>query len=143
MTATRYFLSIALACSFVIPAGATTIFDSGPATNQLGAASRPPGVGQIEIEAADDFLLNSQTMITGGTFTGLLPAGLSLGSVSQVTIEIYRVFPLDSANPPSGRVPTRTNSPSDVAFDDRDSAAGGAMGLSFNGTQLSPAFVVS
>jgi hypothetical protein len=41
-----------------------------------------------------------------------------------VVLEIYRVFPLDSNNPPSGHVPTRLNSPSDVAFASRDSQAG-------------------
>jgi hypothetical protein len=41
-----------------------------------------------------------------------------------VVVEIYRVFPKDSTNPPSGRVPSRTNSPSDVAFADRSSVEG-------------------
>ena len=34
------------------------------------------------------------------------------------------MFPNDSTNPPSGNVPTRVNSPSDVAFDSRDSGSG-------------------
>ena len=34
------------------------------------------------------------------------------------------VFPKDSADPPSGNVPTRNNSPSDIAFAERDDAAG-------------------
>ena len=33
------------------------------------------------------------------------------------------MFPLDSTNSPSGRVPTRDNSPSDVAFQEREGAA--------------------
>jgi hypothetical protein len=41
-----------------------------------------------------------------------------------VVVEIYRVFPNDSTNPPSTNVPTRVNSPSDVAFDSRDSGSG-------------------
>jgi hypothetical protein len=39
-------------------------------------------------------------------------------------VEIYRVFPKDSTDPPSGNVLTRVNSPSDVAFDSRDSSTG-------------------
>lgn len=52
-------------------------------------------------------------------------------------IEIYRIFPKDSTNPPSGHVPTRANSPSDVAFDSRDSVG---STLSFSTTVLSASF---
>lgn len=52
-------------------------------------------------------------------------------------VEIYRVFPEDSASPPSGDVPTRTNSPSDVAFASRDSDAGG---LTFNSVTLAGSY---
>ena len=40
----------------------------------------------------------------------------------DVRIEIYRVFPKDSG-PFDNNVPTRTNSPSDVEFDDRSASA--------------------
>ena len=53
-------------------------------------------------------------------------------------VEIYCVFPLDSTDPPSGNVPTRANSPSDVAFDSRDSAANG---LSFSSNILNNSFM--
>jgi hypothetical protein len=46
-----------------------------------------------------------------------------LTSIQQVVVEIYRVFPLDSVNPPSGHVPTRVNSPSEVDFSSRDSSS--------------------
>jgi hypothetical protein len=84
----------------------------------MAMASRPESSGKIEIEAADDFILNSPTQVTNGLFTGLLVGNSP--TINSVHLEIYRVFPLDSTNPPSGNVPTRVNSPSDVAFDSRD-----------------------
>jgi hypothetical protein len=45
------------------------------------------------------------------------------------------VFPLDSTNPPDGRVPTRTNSPSDVEFASRGTATRDATFVAtFGGT---------
>jgi PEP-CTERM motif len=106
-----------------IPAFSSAIIFSNDNPNGLMAvASNPGSGGTIEREAADDFLLTNQTLITSATFTGLLPAGAALSSISDVTVEIYRVFPLDSGAP-SGNVLTRVNSPSDVAFASRDSAA--------------------
>ena len=91
----------------------------------------------MEIESADDFILAQNTRINKVTFTGLLPSGFT---ISQVRIEIYRVFPKDSVNPPSGNVPTRVNSPSDVAFAERDSSL---SQLSFTTTLLNPSFSVA
>jgi hypothetical protein len=48
---------------------------------------------------------------------------LTQSDVGEVRVEIYRVFPKDSTDPPSGNVLTRVNSPSDVEFDDRDTAS--------------------
>jgi hypothetical protein len=31
---------------------------------------------------------------------GLIPPGVPLSAVSEVVVEVYRVFPLDSTNPP-------------------------------------------
>jgi hypothetical protein len=80
----------------------------------MAMASRPSSAGTIEIEAADDFVLTANTSITSATFTGLLPASSLLSDVTDVRVEIYRVFPKDSTFPPDGVVPTRTNSPSDT-----------------------------
>ena len=92
------------------------------APTRMAAATRVEGSGLIEIEAADDFITTAeQTTITAASFFGLLPFTAIVSNIDQVAVEIYRVFPLDSANPPDGRVPTRTNSPSDVAFDVRSS----------------------
>ena len=104
--------------------------------------------GKFEIELADDFVLTaSQTSINSATFTGLLTGGAT-ASVGQVKVEIYRVFPSDSdvnrtSGPPTFstvNVPTRVNSPSDVAFAERSITAGT---LSVTTTVLSPVFTAS
>jgi hypothetical protein len=115
-------------------------FSTGNPDGKIATGSRPGSPGKLEIESADDFILNQPTFITGGTFTGLLPSGLPLSGISSVDVEIYRVFPKDSTNPPSGAVPTRVNSPSDNAFDSRDSAA---SDLTFMTTLLNPSFTAA
>ena len=116
-------------------------FSTGSPDGRLATASRPDSSGKIEIESADDFLLTNSTQITSATFTGLIPTGASLADIGEVQVEIYRVFPLDSTVPPSGNVPTRNNSPSDVAFDSRSSLAVGE--LSFTPTILNPNFTAA
>jgi hypothetical protein len=98
-------------------------FSTGNTDGKLAAASRPASGGPVAVETADDFPLISQTTITTAVVEGLIPSSESASDVTSVTIEVYRIFPLDSTNPPSGQVPTRVNSPSDVAFDSRDSIA--------------------
>jgi hypothetical protein len=117
-------------------------FTTGAPDGRIAVASRPTnsGLGQIEIEAADDFAVTSEVLISNASFTGLLPAGAPLSSIQQVDVEIYRVFPLDSANPPSGRVPTRVNSPSDVDFDARSTASGG---LSYTAMVVASSFTAA
>jgi hypothetical protein len=117
-------------------------FSTGDPDGKMATASRPASAGKIEIEAADDFVLLKATTITKASFTGLVPSG---ASVQQVVVEIYRVFPKDSdVGRTSGAptfstslVPTRVNSPSDVAVDGRDSGAGN---LSFSTSTLSATF---
>lgn len=122
------------------PASATIFsFSTGSPDGKIGMGSRPPSNGLIEIEAADDFILPLPTIINGATFTGLLPSGSLLTNISQVDVELYRVFPNDSANPPSGHVPTRTNSPSDNAFAFRDSGSN----LTFTAALLNGNFSVA
>ena len=131
-------LVLATAALGIVPAAADPFFFStGNPNGLMATASRPDLPPGAEIESADDFILTKETKITSATFTGLLPAG---ASVSQVVVEIYRVFPLDSTNPPDGKVPTRTNSPSDVEFDDRDTASGN---LTFSTSILSNSFTAS
>ena len=97
------------------PAGAATFFFStGNPDGRLGALSRRPSPGKVETETADDFILTQSTIITRATVTGLVPTGTPLGNISNVEVELYHIFPLDSVDPPSGHVVTRVNSPSDV-----------------------------
>jgi len=112
--------------AWVGPVGATPFFfSSGNPDGLMASGSRPSSAGKIEIETGDDFVVGGGTLkLTSATFQGLLPVGSQLSNISQVVVEIYRVFPNDSTNPPSGNVPTRVNSPSDVAFDSRDSGSG-------------------
>ena len=103
-------------------AGPSFTFSTGNADGLMGMASRPSGAGGIEIEAADDFILAQQTRITNASFYGLLPSGVTAADVAGIRLEIYKVFPGDSNDPPSGRVPTRVNSPADVALSERQGA---------------------
>ena len=115
----------ALLAAMALPASAAPFFFStGTQDGLMASATRPDAGGKIEIEAADDFILSSETRINSAVFTGLLTGGASAVNIGQVVAEIYRVFPKDSTNPPSGHVPTRVNSPSDVAFDSRESGGG-------------------
>ena len=118
------------------------LFNTGNVNGLMAAATRPSSAGKFEIEAGDDFILSSQTKLNSATFTGLIPTG---ASVSSVTVEIYRVFPADSdvgrtSGPPTfstPQVPTRVNSPSDVAFISKSS---GPSELSFSTSILSANF---
>jgi hypothetical protein len=120
-------------------------FSTGNPDGLMAAATRPTTTGNFEIEAADDFVLTSTTHIDQATFIGLQSA---IAHPLQVVVEIYRVFPLDSnvsrtSGPPTfstAQVPTRVNSPSDVAFTSRDSALGQ---LTFTTTVLNAVFTVA
>ena len=85
-----------------VPAAADSFsFSTGNPDGKIGTLSRPASAGKIQTETADDFVLSQPTIIDQGTFTGLLPSGAPLSSIVDVEIEIYHVFPKDSA-PPSG-----------------------------------------
>jgi hypothetical protein len=123
-------LGLALAGAPAV-AAPSTFFSTGDPDGKIGVLSRPDAGGVLETETADDFVLKSTHSITSASFTGLLTGGADLGSLGDVVVEIYRVFPQDSdvgrtSGPPlfsTPQVPTRVNSPSDVAFASRDSAA--------------------
>ncbi len=122
----RFAIPLALLGLFpTVSAAAETpfFFSTGDPDGKMATATRPD-TGPFEIELADDFVLTKTTSITSATFTGLLPAAAPLSDIGEVVVEIYRVFPKDSTFPPSGNVPTRVNSPSDVAFDSRASNGG-------------------
>ena len=108
-----------------LPAAAdTSFFSTGDPDGRMATVSRPDTAGKFEIESADDFILTHSTSITDATFTGLLSGGAAIGDIGEVRVEIYRVFPADSDTGRTPNVPTRTNSPSDVALDSRDTASG-------------------
>lgn len=141
MRSSAILASAVLLCAYAVPVKAdTVVVSTGSPDGQIATASQPSSTGKLGIETADDFVLSQDTTITGGTFIGLLPAGVNTSNVVGVTIELYRVFPLDSANPPNGNVPTRTNSPSDTAFDIRSSDF---SNLSFTSSVLNPTFTAS
>ncbi len=104
---------------------ATFSFTPGDPDGKVGASTRPASPGKIETETADDFVLQQTTIINKATIKGLLPTDTDLKKIKDVEVEIYHVFPLDSA-PFSGKVPSRTNSPSDVEIGTatRDANAG-------------------
>ena len=137
-------LSGLLLCLSSAPARATTFFFStGNPDGLLGMASRPASASQGEVEAADDFVVTDPIQINQVTFTGLVPEG---ATIESVRIEIYRVFPEDSdvtrtSGSPTfstSQVPTRVNSPSDVAFAEREGSD-----LSFLSALLQPSFTVA
>jgi len=133
-------LVLAVAPSAAPPAGASPpraphgqpfSFSTGNPDGKIGTASRPGSAGTPvvkEIESADDFVLTEETSLTSATFTGLLVGLVPTSTVQTVVVEIYRVFPKDSdvfrtSGPPTfstAEVPTRVNSPSDVALASRE-----------------------
>jgi hypothetical protein len=132
---------VACVVAGLLPAqAATLLFSTGSPDGKIGTLSMPAGPGQLETETADDFILGQNALISGATFTGLLPTGTPLSSVTGVEVELYHVFPVDSTNPPDGRVVTRVNSPSDNQFLAFDSGLGS---LSFSVSLLNPSFTVA
>jgi hypothetical protein len=134
------------AICWVGPANADTFFFSaGLPDGRMAAASRPSSASISEIETGDDFVLTNPTSITSATFTGLIPVS---ASVQSVTVEIYRVFPLDSdigrtSGPPNfstTNVPTRVNSPGDVQLTSANSTSGA---LTFSTAVLQSTFTAN
>jgi hypothetical protein len=121
------------ALAMPLPAAADSfVFNTGNPDGLMATATRPESPGKFEIETGDDFALTQETLITGAAFTGLIPSGASTSNISNVVVEIYRVFPADSnvgrtSGPPTfstPNVPTRVNSPSDVEVTDRQFSNG-------------------
>jgi hypothetical protein len=132
------FTCFCITVSFIAPAFGSVIYNNLTPNNMMAIASRPDAGGQFEIEAADDFLTTTDTKITSASFTGLIfnPPGVS-STITDIVVEVYRVFPQDSNTARLPNVPTRANSPADVAFDSRDSAA---AGLTFSTSVMSTSF---
>ena len=137
--------TVLLAFTLLASAAAQTISTGNP-DGLMAVGSRPGIAPKIEIEAGDDFILEGGLSLSGlrsvvhGTFTGLLTGGATISNIGVVTVQIYRVFPNDSVNPPSGNVPTRVNSPADNEFDDRSTSK---STLTFSATLLNPTFTAA
>jgi hypothetical protein len=119
-------LALGIGAMLATTAFADNIIYNNLTPNTLMAiASRPGSPGVFEIEAGDDFFLGAQTTtINSASFVGLIvPGSGGTPPISDIVVEIYRVFPLDSNIIRTPNVPTRANSPSDDAFATRDSAA--------------------
>jgi hypothetical protein len=117
-----------------------TIYNNLTPNNSIGVATRPGATGAFEIEGADDFFLSGQTLITSATFVGLIVPGTGgTPTISDIVAEMYRIFPLDSDTVRTPQVPTRTNSPSDIALATRDSGLGQ---LTFSTSMVAPTFTV-
>jgi IPT/TIG domain len=123
-------------------------FSTGAPDGKIATISEPASAhtSKVEYESADDFALDTETRIEKASFTGLLTGGVTPKDVKSVDVEIYRVFPFDSdvgrtSGPPTfstSKVPTRVNSPSDNAFDTRESHQ-----LKFKTLVLSPTFAAA
>src|SRR5581483_1494194 len=122
---TTCFLAFSLGSILIISASGETIYNNLTPNNSIAIATRPEASGTFEIEAGDDFVLGSPAIINSASFVGLIVPGTGGGTpaISEVVAEMYRVFPLDSNTARTPNVPTRMNSPSDVAFASRDSAS--------------------
>jgi PEP-CTERM motif len=116
-----------------------TLFSTGNPDGKIATLSRPAGPGLLETETADDFILGQNAMVSSATFVGLLTGGALVPNVTNIEIELYHVFPVDSA-PPDLRVITRVNSPSDNQFAAFDSALGQ---LSYSATVLNGSFTAA
>jgi hypothetical protein len=96
----------------------TVLYNNDIADGKIATLSRPDAPGISERETADDFLLSSHSLISGGSFTGLLPAG---AKITNVNVEIYGVQTTE-ISPRS--VPTRVNSPTNDAIVEEDIGEG-------------------
>ena len=112
---------------------------TGSPDGKLGALSRPAALDKKETETADDFVLKQTTVLNGATIVGLVNSGTPLANITNVEVEIYRLFPDDSVQPPSGNVPSRANSPSDVEIDSATREAS-KQTLAFNAKLLAVSF---
>ncbi|HEX6834910.1 MAG TPA: hypothetical protein VF132_15340 [Rudaea sp.] len=110
--------------------GGDVSFSTG-SPDGLMAMGADPGT-----QPADDFVLAKQSVLTSATFYILMSVS---AQVSSARVDVFRVFPLDSG-PASGRVPTRVNSPSDVAYVGSTRMSG--TSLNYSTTLIGPSMSV-
>ncbi len=133
----------AIACALLTLAApaaraAPFLFNTGTTDGQAALVT---GGQTRHNDVADDFVLSSQTTLTGGTLTALINGtSAATATIRSVEVEIYRVYPEDSNTGATHVVPTRVNSPSDVAAASLSSAL---SQISFTTTTLSPNFTAA
>ena len=96
----------------------TVLYNNDIPDGKVATLTRPASSGFSERETADDFLLSANSRITGGSFTGLLPAG---AKITDINVEIYGVVTNEIVN---RNVPTRVNSPTNDALLTQDLSEG-------------------
>jgi hypothetical protein len=118
-------IALGMGAMLAAPALADSIlYNNLTPNNMMAIATRPASTGVFEIEAGDDFFLGSQATINSASFVGLVvPGSTGTPSISEIVVEMYHVFPVNSNTGRPINVPTRLNSPSDDAFASRDSAS--------------------
>ena len=135
-------VTLAFGILVAMPARAAIFsFANGNPDGLIGAASRRASPGKLETETADDFTLDQTTVISRASIVGLAPSGSQPLDIKEVEVEVYHIFPLDSAIPPSGKVPSRANSPSDVEIGTA-TRAGNSGTLTFSTNVLNSNFGV-
>src|SRR5262245_53402685 len=74
------------------------LFSTGTPDGKVATIAEPASAhtSQVEYESADDFVLGTETVLQRASFTGLLTGGATPKDVSNLVVEIYRVFPNDS-----------------------------------------------
>ena len=114
-------------------------FSTGDPDGKIATLSRPSSPGKIQTETADDFILTDTTLINQATFTGLIPSGAALSSVSDVEVEMYHIVLVEKQ---VRSVPTRVFSPEDneIGNATRDGLDGT---LSFTATLLNSSFTAA
>jgi len=80
-------------------------FTTGNPDGLMGAASRRASPRKLETETADDFTLDQTTVISRAIIVGLVPSETQPRDIKEVEVEVYHVFPLDSAVPPPAKCP--------------------------------------
>jgi hypothetical protein len=83
-------LAVGLGTMLASSALGASIYNNLTPNNLMATATRPDSSSGFEIEAGDDFVLRSQTIINSASFVGLVVPGTSgTPSISQVVAEIY------------------------------------------------------
>ena len=98
----RLWLAMAVLCCLSNLASADILFSTGNPDGKIATLSRPSGVGALETETADDFILGQNALVSGATFTGLLPTGLCFRVSPASRSSCITCFPWTPSTRPMG-----------------------------------------